>query len=122
MAQKRPWWPMKIAASPKRRARGLLKGGDPGEVMVLVPCRDIHTIGMRQNLDVAFVDAAGIVLESRRCLPPRSRMRNKGACLVVERFSNASPWYQEGDRVILSFARKEEKEIRPQVLMERNEK
>jgi len=48
---------------------------------VLSPCRWIHTVGMRFPLDVAYVDAEGIVLRTVRMgrnrmgLPiPRARM------------------------------------------------
>lgn len=49
------WWP---------RLRGLLGRGPlaPGEGLLLVPCRSIHTFGMGFPIDVAFLDPAGRVV------------------------------------------------------------
>ena len=53
---------------PHGRAKGLL-GRDGFEgAMVLRPCRQVHTLGMRFPLDVAFCDRSGVVL---RCLTLR---------------------------------------------------
>ena len=63
------------------RARGLIGRDGHEGALVLSPCRWIHTVGMRFPLDVAYVDAAGIVLRTVRMgrnrmgLPiPRARM------------------------------------------------
>ncbi len=45
------------------RARGLLGRDGIGGAIVLTPCRGIHTIGMRFSIDVAFLDAQGVVLK-----------------------------------------------------------
>ena len=52
------------------RARGLLGRDGIDGVLVLRPCRNVHTFGMRFAIDVCFCDAHGTVL--RMCtLPPR---------------------------------------------------
>ncbi|MDO4182102.1 MAG: DUF192 domain-containing protein [Coriobacteriia bacterium] len=62
--------PLHIAATPQARARGLFDPRHKWGVVALVPCRDIHTFGMRCALDVAFVDSMGTVLQVIRGLPP----------------------------------------------------
>ncbi len=51
------------AGSHGSRARGLLGRDGISGAMVLAPCRGVHTIGMRFAIDVAFLDAEGIVLK-----------------------------------------------------------
>jgi len=52
-----------VAETPATRRRGLL--GAPslpdGQGLVIIPCRHIHTIGMKYSIDVAFVDASWTV-------------------------------------------------------------
>jgi hypothetical protein len=59
-----------VAGDARARRRGLL-GRDAVEgVLVLRPCRHLHTFGMRFPIDVAFCSGTGVVL--RTCtLPPR---------------------------------------------------
>jgi uncharacterized protein len=53
---------MELATTRIGRRRGLL-GRDAIEgVLVLRPCRQVHTIGMRFPIDVAFCDRDGFVL------------------------------------------------------------
>lgn len=61
---------VRIVGSWPSRARGLLWGASPDDVLVLVPCRDVHTCFMRQPVDVAFVGSDGVVLAVERGLPP----------------------------------------------------
>jgi uncharacterized protein len=51
-----------IAATRRDRRRGLLRRDDIEGALVLRPCRQVHTIGMRFPLDVAFCDAEGTVV------------------------------------------------------------
>lgn len=63
--------------SPRARAKGLL--GRPGVagVVVLQPCRWIHSVGLRFPIDVAYLDGDGKVLKvahvgrHRLCAPVR---------------------------------------------------
>jgi len=41
-----------------------------GEGLWIVPCRGVHTLGMRYPIDVAFLDARGIVVGILDRLPP----------------------------------------------------
>lgn len=99
-----------VRTSLSGRMRGLLgrRAEDEGAYTVLVPCRDIHTFGMRGSIDVAFVDRRGKVLESCRGLPPRRRMRCPGACMVAERPASKDPWFQRGDAFFADPAHKAE--------------
>jgi uncharacterized protein len=47
-----------------QRLRGLLlrPALKPGEGLLIVPCRSIHTHWMRQTIDVALLDRHGVVL------------------------------------------------------------
>ena len=92
--------PLSLAGRISRRARGLLLSEPSEGMLLLMPCSDVHTAGMRHKLDVAFVDATGLVLEAHRDVGPFRRLLKRGAAAVVERFSSCSgPWFEEGDRV-----------------------
>ena len=54
------------------RARGLLGRDGITGVMVLRPCRNVHTFGMRFAIDVAFCDRDGVV--RRVCTVPPGRV------------------------------------------------
>ena len=41
-----------------------------GEGLWIVPCRGVHTLGMRYPIDVAFLDARGAVVGILEGLPP----------------------------------------------------
>ncbi len=59
-------------AGSRGRARGLLGRDGIDGVMVLRPCRNVHTFGMRFSIDVAFCDRDGRVL--RTCTLRRRRI------------------------------------------------
>lgn len=83
-----------------QKMRGLLFTKPHDAILLIMPCCDIHTIGMRYCLDVAFVDAAGFVMESHRSVSPFCRLRCSGAAAVLERFANQdSLWFEKGDRI-----------------------
>lgn len=96
---------VKLLGSALQRTRGLL-GQEPHELTVLlVPCSDVHTFGMKHNIDVAFVDVQGVVMEVYSDVGPRRRLRRRGAAGVLERFSQNSSWVQKGDRVVIKTER-----------------
>ena len=66
---------------------------------VLVPCRDIHTFGMKCPIDVAFVDARGMVVAASRNVAPARRLRCARARMTLERRSCEGPWFEPGDFV-----------------------
>jgi uncharacterized membrane protein (UPF0127 family) len=41
-----------------------------GEGLWIVPCGGVHTLGMRYSIDVAFLDAGGVVVGILEGLPP----------------------------------------------------
>lgn len=94
---------LRLATKKGHRTLGLLLSGPPGKTLLLMPCSDVHTVGMRHAIDVAFVDRAGLVIESHRSVGPFRRLRNGKAAAVVERFSSCDdPWFCAGDYVMLS--------------------
>ena len=97
---------VKFACSIHDRLRGLLGCNESDAVLVLAPCNDVHTFGMKRALDIAFVSPAGVVLESRRAVGPRRRIRCRQAALTLERFADNTPWYKPGDHVQLEDPRR----------------
>lgn len=84
------------------RARGLL-GRDslePGTALLLERARSIHTIGMRFDLGVAFLDAQLRVLHFVRVPPGRLLVRRRGARHVLELEPDVG--LRAGDRVTVS--------------------
>ena len=79
------------------RLRGMKGISEENSHVVLVPCCDIHTFGMKAPIDVAFIDARGVVIAVHRHVVPGRRIRNASARLVVERFSHQGVWYERGD-------------------------
>lgn len=76
-----------VAASPWSRARGLLGGPAlrPGEGLVIVPCRGVHTLGMAYPIDVVHLDRDGVVRAVvRHLLPWRLGPLVWGAYLALE--------------------------------------
>jgi len=72
------------------------------EVLLIAPCRRIHTVGMRFALDVAFIDAQGLVLRSLRGLVPgRLPAGCRGAAAVLERRASDKGWFVPGQQVML---------------------
>ena len=89
------------------RLKGLL-GRSPSDVLlVLCPCSNIHTWGMRHCLDVAFVGKDGAVLKVLRGMEPRERECHPRAVMVVERFASNGAWFAEGEFVDLISRGKE---------------
>lgn len=63
--------PVELAATRAARRRGLLGRDRCAGLLVLRPCRQVHTVGMRFPIDVAFVDRAGQVLRVVTLRPGR---------------------------------------------------
>lgn len=100
-----------LACTPWSRARGLLGRSEVDGVLLLVPCKDIHTIGMKRAIDVAFLDEKGCVLASRRSLGAGKRMKCRGAHAVLERVARTdAPWPAPGDQSCSFFHAKSQKE------------
>ena len=61
-----------LARTRRERARGLLGRDGVAGALVFRKCRQVHTFGMRFDIDVAFCDTDGVVL--RASTLPRRRM------------------------------------------------
>jgi uncharacterized protein len=84
------------------RLRGLLGRGslDAGEGLLLVPCRAVHMVGMRFSLDVAFLDATGVVVAIYHNLAPGSHSgwhAQAAVALEVPSGTLATTGTREGD-------------------------
>jgi hypothetical protein len=93
-----------VAHGVRERTQGLLGQRDSGEVtgaLVLRPCRQIHTIGMRFPIDVAFCDRDGVVLRTATVAPWRVTRLVWRAGFVVEAAAGAfERWHlRPGDTV-----------------------
>jgi uncharacterized membrane protein (UPF0127 family) len=60
-----------VAATRRDRRTGLLHRSDLKGALVLRPCRQVHTAGMRFAIDVAFCDQHGFVLYTATMVPWR---------------------------------------------------
>lgn len=85
------------------RARGLLGRDGIDGVMVLRPCRNVHTFGMRFPIDVAFCDGDGRVLRRSSLVPRRISPLVVRAAYALEAEAGAfDRWdLHVGDRVEL---------------------
>lgn len=80
------------AATYWQRARGLIACSALDEatrprILVFPRCRSVHTWFMSAPIDIAFVDAAGRVIQRHSCVPPWSMRSCARAYLVIERCS-----------------------------------
>lgn len=73
-----------IAESRSDRRRGLLGRTDFGGAMVIRPCRAVHTLGMKFPIDVAFIDADGVVMKTLQMPRHRLGLPVPKARLVIE--------------------------------------
>lgn len=62
-------------------------------------CRSIHTFGMRNRLDVAFVSLECFILEVHKNVGPNRILKNPDAFGVFERFASEEPWFVEDELV-----------------------
>jgi uncharacterized membrane protein (UPF0127 family) len=92
-----------LAATRRARHRGLLGRDDYRGALVIEPCRQVHTFGMRFAIDVAFVDSIGTILAVRTLPPWRLSRLVWRAALVVEAEAGAfDRWgLRVGDRIEL---------------------
>lgn len=90
-----------MACSALDRLRGLLGRDSFAGALLLAPCNDIHTFGMKRAIDVAFIARDGTVVESHRNVGARRRLRCRLATATLERFSEPGSWFEQGDRVEL---------------------
>jgi uncharacterized membrane protein (UPF0127 family) len=92
-----------VAASRGQRTRGLMGRDEFEGALVIRPCRQVHTFGMRFPIDVAFCDRSGTVLHLS-CLAPRrmSRVVWHSAFVIEARTGSFERWkLRPGDVVEL---------------------
>ncbi|WP_272474003.1 DUF192 domain-containing protein [Baekduia alba] len=81
----RPAVPIRTAATPLARLRGLLgHRAPPPFALRLERCRCVHTVGMRFALDLVWLDADGAVVRVDRGVPPGRVRVCRQARAVVE--------------------------------------
>lgn len=73
-----------VAETRRARLRGVRGRDDLEGALVLRPCRQVHTVGVRFPIDVAFCDAEGRVLCCTTLRPWRISRWVAGARFVVE--------------------------------------
>jgi len=93
-----------VARGVRERTQGLLgrRGSDEVTgVLVLRPCRQIHTVGMRFPIDVAFCDRRGLVLRTATVAPWRVTRPVWRSSFVLEAAAGAFDRWQlrPGDTV-----------------------
>ena len=90
-----------IAVTRRQRRKGLLGREDLEGVLVLRPCRQVHTLGMRFPIDVAFCDPDGVVLRTATVSPWRvTRVVWRSGFVVEAAAGSFERWHlQEGDTV-----------------------
>ncbi|HRD99919.1 MAG TPA: DUF192 domain-containing protein [Ilumatobacteraceae bacterium] len=78
-----------IADSPRQRSKGLL-GRDSIDGALIIPrCRWVHTVGMRFDIDVAYVDATNVVVKTETVRRHRVAMPVPKAQMVIEAAAGA---------------------------------
>lgn len=101
---------LRFATTYLARVRGLFAHPNFSGCLVLVPCRSIHTFGMKECIQVAFFDERGCILEADRCVEPCSFRSNRFASGVIERrlpvnnkqcLTCTCSWFSPGDVIEL---------------------
>jgi uncharacterized protein len=82
-----------VADSRRARTRGLAGRDDVEGAIVIRPCRQVHTFGMRFPIDVAFCDREGFVLHMT-CMARRrvSRLVWRSAFVIEARAGSFERW------------------------------
>ncbi len=90
-----------VARTRRERGCGLLGRDTYAGALVFRPCRQVHTIGMRFAIDVAFCASDGVVLRTRSMKPRRVSPIVWRSGFVIEAESGAfERWgLRVGDRV-----------------------
>lgn len=78
-----------VARSRAAKVRGLLGRASIEGALVIDKCRSVHTIGMKFPVDVAYLDAEGVVLKIVHMRPFRIGVPVWASARVVEAASGA---------------------------------
>lgn len=104
---------IELACTTRARLKGLYGRSSFDGVLLIAPCHDVHTLGMKRPLDIAFVSSEGVILASHVEVGPNRRLRDRRAAATLERFSCESAWFAPGERLDLSPLHKTHPESRP---------
>lgn len=90
-----------LAVTRRQRRVGLRGRSDVDGVLVIDPCRSVHTFGMRFPIDVAFCDRDGVVLHVVSLKPRRlSRVVWRAGFVVEARCGAFETWGLEVGDVV----------------------
>jgi uncharacterized protein len=94
-----------VANTRSARRRGLIGRGVVEGAFVLTPCKWVHSVGMRLDLDVAYLDAEGTVIKTERLVPLRVAAPVRRCATVVEASAGSfERWdLKVGDRVEVRY-------------------
>ena len=94
---------VEVAETARARRRGLMHRDRLDGALVLRPCRNVHTVGMRFPIDVAFCDGDGTVLRTTTLAPWRISPVVRRSAFAIEAEAGAFDRWRlvRGDRVEL---------------------
>jgi uncharacterized membrane protein (UPF0127 family) len=94
---------VEVAETTRARRRGLMHRDRLDGALVLRPCRNVHTVGMRFPIDVAFCDGDGTVLRTTTLAPWRISPVVRRSAFAIEAEAGAFDRWRlaRGDRVEL---------------------
>ena len=94
---------VEVAETARARRQGLLHRDRLDGALVLRPCRNVHTVGMRFPIDVAFCDGDGTVLRTTTLAPWRISPVVRRSAFAIEAEAGAFDRWRlaRGDRVEL---------------------
>ena len=78
-----------VAVTSRHRRRGLTGRDQLEGVLILRPCRHVHTVRMRFAIDVAFCDRDGFVLHTTSLAPNRLSRPVPRAYFAIEAAAGA---------------------------------
>jgi uncharacterized membrane protein (UPF0127 family) len=94
---------VEVAETARARRRGLMHRDRFDGALVLRPCRNVHTAGMKFPIDVAFCDGDGTVLRTKTLAPWRISPVVRRSAFVIEAEAGAFDRWRlaRGDRLEL---------------------
>jgi uncharacterized protein len=94
---------VEMAETARARRRGLLHRDGFDGALVLRPCHNVHTAGMKFSIDVAFCDVEGTVLRTTTLAPWRISPIVRRSAFAIEAEAGAFDRWRlaRGDRVEL---------------------
>ena len=94
---------VEVAETARARRRGLIHRDGFDGALVLGPCRNVHTGGMKFPIDVAFCDGDGTVLRTSTLAPWRISPVVRRSAFAIEAEAGAFDRWRlvRGDRVEL---------------------